>query len=314
VNNKGKFKEDGPGNKFKQFFRESGFYIAIVAGLCALAAGAVYFSTNQILRDPEPDPYYAKDNDLTEDDDFGFDDYTDPFDAEPDQSSITDEGTQYFEDDPLIGMDDYEDEPLTDADDNVIDETVPDPDTNVIYEEKEPGPTEDASKQTSGQPKADETQANNLDEDTATEDVVLAIVRPNFQPPVSGKIQTEYSMDKLVFSPTFNEWRTHSGVDISAPRGEVVRAIGDGTVLEIKNDPRYGFTVVIDHKNGYKSIYSNLASDQTLQVGQEVKKGDPIGAVGATAIFESAEPTHLHFELYKENKIVDPAAYIDFPN
>ena len=118
-------------------------------------------------------------------------------------------------------------------------------------------------------------------------------------------------MDKLVFSPTFNEWRTHSGVDISAPRGEVVRSIGNGTILEIKNDPRFGFTIVIDHKNGYKSLYANLASDQTLQVGQEIKLGDPIGSVGATAIFESAEPTHLHFELYKENKLVDPAAYLD---
>ncbi|NLM73150.1 MAG: M23 family metallopeptidase [Clostridiaceae bacterium] len=118
-------------------------------------------------------------------------------------------------------------------------------------------------------------------------------------------------MDKLVFSPTFNEWRTHSGVDISAPRGEVVRSVGDGVVLEIKNDPRFGFTVVIDHGNGYKSLYANLASDKTLQVGQNVKQGDPIGSVGATAIFESAEPTHLHFELYKENKLVDPADYID---
>jgi len=310
VINKGKFKDDGPGKKFKQFFRESGFYIAIVAGLCALAAGAVYFSTNQILRDPEPDPYYAKENDFEDDDDFGFGGYIDPFEDEPDQSSITDEGTQYYEDDPLIGMEDFEYEPSDDVNDSV-DETVPDPDTNVIYENKEPGPTEEASKQTSGGTQAN---ADEPDDNTATEDVVLAIVRPNFQPPVTGKIQIEYSMDKLVFSPTFNEWRTHSGVDIAAPRGEVVRAIGDGVVLEIKNDPRYGFTVVIDHKNGYKSIYSNLASDQTLQVGQEVKKGDPIGAVGATAIFESAEPTHLHFELYKENKLVDPAAYIDFPD
>jgi len=166
---------------------------------------------------------------------------------------------------------------------------------------------EDASVTTTG-------EATAIPDDAATEDVVLAIVRPSFKPPVTGKIQTEYSMDKLIFSPTFNEWRTHSGVDIAAPRGEVVRAIGDGTILEIKNDPRYGFTIVIDHNNGYKSVYSNLANDQTMQVGKEVKQGDPIGAVGATAIFESAEPTHLHFELYKENKLVDPAAYIEFSN
>jgi len=309
VINKGRFKDDEPGKKIKAFFKESGFYIAIVVGLCALAAGAVYFSTNQILSDPEPNPYYAQED--GPDDDIGFNDFTDPFeeDDETNQSSIVDEGTQYYEDDPLIGMDDTEKEPITDVTDVEIDETVPDPDTNVIHEEKEPGPKEEASVTTTGTV----TQPQ-LGEDEATEDVVLAIVKPNFQPPVAGKVQAEYSMDKLIFSPTFNEWRTHSGIDIAAPRGEVVRAVGNGVVLEIKSDPRYGFTVVIDHKNGYKSVYSNLASDQTLQVGQEVKQGDPIGSVGATAIFESAEPTHLHFELYKENKLVDPSVYIDFSN
>ena len=302
VNNKGKFKDELPGeNKFKSFFKESGFYIAIVVGLCALAAGAVYFSTNQILSDPDPEPYQAEENQPQ--DDFGLDisQYEKPFYEEPDQSSIIDEGTDYFEDDPFIGMEDMNPE-----DSEIIEDVDEVPETNVT--EINNGPREeDASVTTTGNA---ETAA---DDDAATEDVVLAIVRPAFSPPVAGKIQTEYSMDKLIFSPTFNEWRTHSGVDIAASRGEVVRAIGNGTVAEIKNDPRYGFTIVIDHKNGYKSVYSNLVSDQTMQVGQEIKLGDPIGAVGATAIFESAEPTHLHFELYKENKLVDPAAYMDFP-
>ena len=107
MNNKGKFKDELPGeNKFKSFFKESGFYIAIVVGLCALAAGAVYFSTNQILSDPEPEPYQAQDNEPQ--DDFGLDisQYEKPFYEEPDQSSIIDEGTNYFEDDPFIGMED----------------------------------------------------------------------------------------------------------------------------------------------------------------------------------------------------------------
>ena len=304
VNNKGKFKDELPdgNNKFKSFFKESGFYIAIVVGLCALAAGAVYFSTNQILSDPDPDPYQAKENAPLDDFELDLSKHDNPFNEPPDQSSIVDNGTEFSEDDPFIGMENFDANPdgsETNADVEEI------PDTDVT--EMNSGPQEeDASVTTTGEA---ETAAG---DDAATEDVVLAIVRPAFDVPVAGKIQTEYSMDKLIFSPTFNEWRTHSGVDIAASRGEVVRAIGNGTVMEIKNDPRYGFTVVIDHKNGYKSVYSNLASDQTLQVGQEIKLGDPIGAVGATAIFESAEPTHLHFELYKENKLVDPAAYIDF--
>ncbi|HHU89943.1 MAG TPA: M23 family metallopeptidase [Clostridiaceae bacterium] len=302
MNNKGKFRDELPKeNKFKSFFKESGFYIAIVVGLCALAAGAVYFSTNQILSDPEPEPYQVQEDEPQNDFERDISQYDNFFDNEWDQSSIVDENTEYYEDDPFIGMEDAESE-----DSQTIEDTDEAPETNVT--EMNAGPREeDASVTTTGEAAA-------IPDDAATEDVVLAIVRPSFKPPVTGKIQTEYSMDKLIFSPTFNEWRTHSGVDIAAPRGEVVRAIGDGTILEIKNDPRYGFTIVIDHNNGYKSVYSNLANDQTMQVGKEVKQGDPIGAVGATAIFESAEPTHLHFELYKENKLVDPAAYIEFSN
>lgn len=304
MNQKGSFKdEDTFGKKVKGFFKESGFYVAIVVGLCALAAGAVYFSTNQILTDPDP-KQQAQDND-TENDFEGPLGYVDPrdfLDDEP-KSALVDNGTPYSDDAP-VGLND--EEPVSGSEDESV--------SNV---ENKPQSTPESNKDkgtstNNGEP-AQSTSGNvaAIGEDEATEDVVLAVVRPNFKAPLAGNVQAEYSMDKLVFSPTFNEWRTHSGVDIAAPRGEVVRAIGNGTISEIKNDPRYGFTVVIDHNNGYKSLYSNLASDQTLQVGQEVKQGDPIGAVGATAIFESAEPTHLHFELYKENKLVDPAAYME---
>lgn len=306
MNNKGSFKnEESLGKKIVGFFRDNGFYIALVVGLCALAAGAVYFSTSQILTDPEPKP--QKNNFISENNEFGMIDDV-PQIPYTDQSSINDgNGTDFADDGPDSGL--------------------------IAQDEIEPGdeavlenPPEEESDNTTGQQDSSEETAQSDDEGSQAtsgniaedgtapvDNVVLAVVKPNFSVPVEGKIQTGYSMDRLVFSPTFNEWRTHSGVDIAAPRGTVVRAIGNGVILEVKNDPRYGFTVVIDHKNGYKSVYSNLASDNTITVGKEVKMGDPIGSVGATAIFESAEPTHLHFELYKEDKLVDPEVYIEFP-
>jgi len=306
VNNKGSFKNEGSvGKRILAFFRESGFYIAIVVGLCALAAGAVYFSTSQILTDPEPDPpenrLSSDNNDFSLIDDF-------PVIPRSEESSINDgNGTDYADDGPDDGLIAYEDinpgddAAIEDEQDKASEDTTGQGETSEQASDKE----DDGAQTTSG---------GMLEDGTAPVDnVVLAIVKPNFSVPVEGKIQTGYSMDRLVFSPTFNEWRTHSGVDIAAPRGEVVRAIGNGVIHEIKNDPRYGFTIVIDHKNGYKSLYANLASDSTMTVGKEVKMGDAIGAVGATAIFESAEPTHLHFELYKEDKLVDPETYIDFP-
>lgn len=304
MNNKGSFKENGTfGTKIKAFFKESGFYIAIVVGLCALAAGAVFLSSNQILNDPNQNQ--AQEDGVKDNNDMSFIGDTNPVKEEPDQSSIIDMGAQYSDDSPYTGV--------TEGNKTAVEENTADAgkkaQTDLAKtENKEPAKGKEAKGEETKSASGTQTSAN---DNAATQDVVLAVVRPAFKAPLSGKIQSEYSMDKLVFSPTFNEWRTHSGIDVSAPRGEVVRSVGNGTVSEIKNDPRFGFTIVIDHNNGYKSLYANLATDQTMQVGQTVKQGDPIGSVGATAIFESAEPTHLHFELYKENKLVDPVSYID---
>jgi murein DD-endopeptidase MepM/ murein hydrolase activator NlpD len=69
-------------------------------------------------------------------------------------------------------------------------------------------------------------------------------------------------------------------------------------------------TVVIDHKNGLKSVYSNLATDDMVTSNQKIKQGEIIGSIGNTAVFESAEQSHLHFQVLKDNVIVDPTAYL----
>ena len=131
-----------------------------------------------------------------------------------------------------------------------------------------------------------------------------------FITPVFGEISLEYAQDKLLYSKTLEEWRTHSGVDLAADRGTHVKAVADGVVSEIKNDPRFGITIIIDHKNGLKTIYANLASDEMVTANQKIKQGDVIGAVGNTAAFESLEKPHLHFEVLKGNKPVDPTTYL----
>lgn len=72
-------------------------------------------------------------------------------------------------------------------------------------------------------------------------------VEPTFSMPVEGEIIKEYAKDKLVYSSTLQEWVTHSGIDIKAEKTTIVKASEAGTVKSIKNDPRYGLTVVIEH-------------------------------------------------------------------
>ena len=133
---------------------------------------------------------------------------------------------------------------------------------------------------------------------------------PEFAMPVEGDILREYAKDKLVYSTTLDEWITHNGIDITAEKTTVVKAAAEGTVKSIKNDPRYGLTVVIEHANGFSSVYSNLLTAEFIEEGEKVKQGQTIGTVGNTATFEIADESHLHFEILKDNTNVDPQLYI----
>ena len=132
----------------------------------------------------------------------------------------------------------------------------------------------------------------------------------SFQKPVDGEIMKGYAKDNLVYSETLQEWTTHLGIDIKAEKTTVVKAAEAGTVKTIKNDPRYGLTITIEHGDGYQTVYSNLLSSEFVVEGEKVEKGQSIGTVGNTAAFEVADETHLHFEILKDSIPIDPTIYM----
>lgn len=132
----------------------------------------------------------------------------------------------------------------------------------------------------------------------------------NFAKPVDGEIMREYAKDNLVYSATLEEWVTHMGIDIKADKTTVVKSAEAGTVKSIKNDPRYGLTIVIEHEDGFKTVYANLLTSEFVVEGEKVEKGQSIGTVGNTAVFEIADEPHLHFEILKDSIQVDPNIYI----
>lgn len=131
-----------------------------------------------------------------------------------------------------------------------------------------------------------------------------------FIKPVEGEISKEFAKEKLVYSQTLQEWTTHLGIDIKAEKTSIVKATANGKVKSIKNDPRYGLSIIIEHQNGFETLYSNLLTSEFVQVGEEVKQGQSIGTVGNTATFEIADDAHLHFEIIKEGQNIDPMQYI----
>ncbi len=128
--------------------------------------------------------------------------------------------------------------------------------------------------------------------------------------PVSGEIERGYSVEALSYDVTMADWRTHDGIDILAPQGEVVVAAGDGEVVSVTQDDLYGMTVVIDHGEGIKTTYSNLADTPTVAAGDRVKGGDVIGSVGKTALCEIGQGSHMHFAMSRDGASLDPTAYL----
>ena len=131
-----------------------------------------------------------------------------------------------------------------------------------------------------------------------------------FMYPVEGEILKEFAMDNLVFSETLQEWIVHKGIDIKAERTSVVKAAEKGTVTAIKNDPRYGLSVIVEHRDGYKTIYSNLLTTEFVKEGETVTKGQSLGTVGNSAAFEIADEPHLHFELLLNEQALNPTLYL----
>ena len=129
--------------------------------------------------------------------------------------------------------------------------------------------------------------------------------------PVKGDILKAFSADNLLYSSTLQEWTVHNGIDIKADKASVVSAAADGTIKAIKNDPRYGLTVIIEHENGLKTVYSNLLTSEFVVEGEKVKQGQTIGTIGNSANFEVVDDSHLHFELLKDNEYADPMLYLN---
>lgn len=134
----------------------------------------------------------------------------------------------------------------------------------------------------------------------------------NVTNPVEGDITQTYATDHLAYNATMEDWRTHDGIDITAASGTPVCAAADGTVVSIYEDDFLGNTVVLQHSGGYSTRYSSLDPESiTVAVGDQVKGGDAMAAVGSSALLEVGSEPHLHFAVYCSDESINPEHFLD---
>ena len=134
--------------------------------------------------------------------------------------------------------------------------------------------------------------------------------QPGFVAPVEGaSILKPFSAEVPLYSVTLEQYVTHIGVDYEVPADSQVRAIEEGTVTRVYTDDKMGLTIEIDHGRAMISKYSNLSTSEMVEEGDVVKRGQVISGVGNSALFETLDPEHLHFELWVDGEAVDPEVY-----
>lgn len=123
--------------------------------------------------------------------------------------------------------------------------------------------------------------------------------------PAEGNIIKVFDNITLQYSSTLGDMRLHTGIDIAAPEGSIVTAAGDGTITEIYNDAAYGYIIIIDHGNNTVAKYCGLSEEISVKSGDTVLAGTEIGTLGSVPC-ESADESHLHFEIYENGECVSP--------
>ncbi len=133
-----------------------------------------------------------------------------------------------------------------------------------------------------------------------------------FALPVDGIPGKAFETDIPVYSITMNDYRAHTGVDISASVGTKVLASSSGHIARIWSDPMMGRSITIDHGDGIYTTYQNLAEDiaEGIEVGGTVEMGQVIGYIGDSALVEIAEEPHVHLEMKINGDYVDPLDYV----
>lgn len=124
-------------------------------------------------------------------------------------------------------------------------------------------------------------------------------VRQMFRSPLGGRLSSFFGNRK---HPIYRKTMFHNGLDIASPYGTYIGAAREGVVISTGWNGSYGKAVIIQHDNGYKTMYGHMSVIYAKQ-GDKVKAGKVLGRVGSTG---SSTGPHLHFTLWHDEKLLNP--------
>ena len=149
---------------------------------------------------------------------------------------------------------------------------------------------------------------DNKEEDkdvSTTETIIFGLPFEN------ATISKEYTDSTLLYDATTKLWCTHQGLDFACKDGQEVKAVFDGKIIKIENSMMSGTVVHLKVSDSLTVVYKGLGSNVSVKEGDVIKKGAKIGRI-VGFLAEKADGVHLHLEVLKDKKLVDPTEYFSF--
>lgn len=132
------------------------------------------------------------------------------------------------------------------------------------------------------------------------------IENPSYVLPLEAAVVKEYSPDTPIKSKTMGDFRTHNGADFEGNEGDEVVAVGNGVVTRVSVDSLWGYVIEIDHGD-FTARYIGLSQENAVGINDEVKIGQKLGVLSSIPA-EREDGAHLHFEVLKDGKYVEPVS------
>ena len=139
----------------------------------------------------------------------------------------------------------------------------------------------------------------------------IVVAAPSYVVPLKdATIVKDYSAKELQYNESLKQWEIHKAIDFLAGNSLEVLAFTDGTISNVYTNYLEGTVIEISHSNGLMSVYKSLEV-ANVKVGDKVNAGQVIGTLGNTMAQEQNTGNHLHFELLKDGKKINPNDYLD---
>ena len=297
-------------DRFKEFLRTKGLYIAIGAGVLAFVGLMVIYNYNTYKSE------FGLDKQTV---DLNSPEITEATGQVADTKVEMPEATEANSDEAVAGNTDEEDKSSqmtgnTDAEDKSAQMTG---NTDAEDESAQMTGNQSAKNAQSTDGKDGTQTADGIfdTEETSSDGVIVdkdgVIVANAYNEggalvwPVEGEVILPFSMDTTVYFKTLRSYRCNPGILIAAEEGENVLAAYEGVVESVSEDKEHGTTVTVIMGNGYKAIYGQLMN-VTVAKGDTITTAQNIGEAAAPSSYYTEEGTHVFFELMKNGVPINP--------